>query len=70
MHTIEFNFHTVTNTQAVDALVYALSIELFLRNRIECAQPCYNQLQFESAAHCMFAQLVLSNSCSYTVRVL
>jgi hypothetical protein len=58
-HTLEFNFHTITNGAAVDALVYALSIELWLKHQIECAQPTESSLVFASDAHCTFAQLVL-----------
>jgi hypothetical protein len=67
MYTLKFNFHTVTNTAAIDALVYALSIDLFVHNRIECTQPEYDCLEFESEAHCVLAQLKLSNSSRYTV---
>lgn len=69
MHTLQFNFHTITNTQAIDALVFALSIELYMRNKIECAQPRDNQLEFTSSKDCTFAQLALSNDSRYTVRV-
>ena len=66
-HTLEFTFDTITNTQAIDALVYALSIELFLNNRIESTQPCANQLEFASDRDCTFAQLVLCANSRYTV---
>jgi ribosomal protein L17 len=66
-HTLEFNFDTVTNTQAIDALVFALSIDLLVHNRIECTQPCANQLEFTSDAHCTFAQLVLCSDSRYSV---
>jgi len=69
MHTLEFNFRTVTNTQAIDALVYALAIDLFVRNRIECAQPQHNRLVFDSDAHCMLAQLALSNDTRFIVSI-
>lgn len=69
MHTLQFNFHTITNTQAIDALVFALSIELYMRNKIECAQPRDDTLEFESSKDCTFAQLALSNDSRYTVRV-
>ena len=53
MHnTLEFTFGTITNPQAIDALVFALSIELFLNNRIESTQPSANQLVFDTDAHC------------------
>ena len=67
MRTIEFNFHTITNTQAIDALVFALSIELFLNNRIECTQPCADRLEFESEAHCTLAQLALCSDSRYSL---
>ena len=66
-HTLKFNFHTITNATAIDALVYALSIELFLRNRIECTQPTEDSLVFESDAHCTFAQLALCADTRFTV---
>jgi hypothetical protein len=66
-HTLEFNFHTITNGVAVDALVYALSIELFLKYHILCSQPTASLLVFESAAHCTLAQLALSSDTRYTL---
>ena len=66
-HTLKFNFHTITNAVAIDALVYALSIELFLRNRIESTQPTEDSLVFDSDAHCTFAQLVLCSDTRFTV---
>ena len=66
-HTLEFNFHTVTNQQAIDALVHALSIELFINNRIECSHPCANRLVFESERDCTFAQLVLCSDTRFTL---
>jgi hypothetical protein len=67
MHSIEFNFHTITNSVAIDALVYALSIDLLLKHGIECTQPSAELLVFESAAHCTFAQLLLSSDTRYTL---
>ena len=67
MHSIEFNFHTITNAQAIDALVYALSIDLFLKHRIECAQPSASCLVFDSARDCTFAQLALSSDTRFTL---
>ena len=58
-HTLPFNFHTITNGVAVDALVYALSIELFLKYGIECTQPTESSLVFASDRDCTFAQLAL-----------
>ena len=66
-HTLEFNFHTITNGVAVDALVYALSIELWLNHGIECAQPTESSLVFASDRHCTFAQLALSADTRYTL---
>ena len=68
-HTLVFNFRTITNTQAIDALVFALSIDLFVHNRIESTQPSYNCLQFENSQHCMLAQLALSNDSRFVVSV-
>ena len=68
MHnTLEFTFGTITNPQAIDALVFALSIELFLNNRIESTQPSANQLVFDTDAHCTFAQLALCSDTRYTL---
>jgi hypothetical protein len=66
-YTLKFNFHTVTNSTAVDALVYALSIELFLNHRIECAQPAEDTLVFRSDRDCTLAQLALLGRAGYTV---
>ena len=66
-HTLQFNFDTITNLQAIDALVYALSIELWLKHRIECAQPSAECLVFASAAHCTFAQLALCADTRFTL---
>ena len=67
MHTLEFNYHTITNEVAIDALVYALSIELLTTNGIDCAQPQANRLEFDTAAQCTFAQLALSDNSTYTI---
>ena len=66
-HTLKFNFHTITNSVAVDALVHALSIELFINNNIKCFQPTEDSLVFESAQHCMLAQLALSSDSRFSV---
>ena len=67
-HTLEFNFHTVTNQQAIDALVHALSIELFINNRIECSQPTADRLEFGTDAHCMLAQLALCSDSRFSLK--
>ena len=67
MHTLLLDFTPVTNTQAIDALVYALSIDLFVLNRIECTQPSHDVLEFESDRDCTIAQLILSGNSRYTV---
>ena len=67
MHKLKLEFHPVTNIQAIDALVFALSIDLFVHNRIECTQPSHDVLEFESARDCAFAQLVLCGNSRYTV---
>ena len=67
INTLEFTFGTITNPQAIDALVFALSIELFLNNRIESTQPSANQLVFDTDAHCTFAQLALCSDTRYTL---
>ena len=66
-HTLKFNFHTITNTQAIDALVHALSIELYTKHGIECAHPSAECLVFDSEIHCTFAQLALSTDTRFTL---
>lgn len=67
MHTLLLDFTPVTNTQAIDALVYALSIELFVQVGLESYQPSYDRLEFESDRDCTLAQLILSGNSRYTV---
>ena len=67
LHTLKFNFHTITNAQAIDALVHALSIDLFVNNSVECNHPCADQLVFASAKDCTFAQLVLCSDTRFTL---
>ena len=67
-HTLCFNFDTVTNQQAIDALVHALTIDLFINNKIECTQPCADRLEFTSSKDCTFAQLALADDSRYTVQ--
>ena len=67
MYTLLLDFTPVTNTQAIDALVYALSIELYVHNGLESYQPSYNVLEFASDKDCTFAQLILSGNSRYTV---
>ena len=66
-HTLEFNFHTVTNGVAVDALVHALSIDLYCKHGIECAHPSAECLVFLSERDCTFAQLALSSDTRFTL---
>ena len=67
MHTLLLDFTPVTNTQAIDALVYALSIELFVQVGLESYQSSYDRLEFESDRDCTLAQLILSGNSRYTV---
>jgi hypothetical protein len=67
MHTLEFNFRTITNEQAIDALVYSMSIELWLKHSIESSQTASGQLHFEKARDCMVAQLVLADPARYEI---
>jgi len=67
LHTLKFNFDTVTNTQAIDALVHALSIDLYIKHHIECAHPSADQLVFASERDCTFAQLALSGDTRFTL---
>ena len=66
-HTLKFNFHTITNNQAIDALVHALSIDLYVKHGIECAHPSAESLVFASARDCTFAQLALSSDTRFTL---
>ena len=66
-HTLKFNFHTITNSVAIDALVYALSIELWLNHHIESIQPTEDSLVFESDLHCTVAQLALSSDTRFSL---
>ena len=70
MHTIEFNFTTITNHTAIDSIVFALALDLLVHNRIACTQPTADRLEFESARDCAFAQLVLCGNSRYTIKVL
>lgn len=67
MYTLKFSFTTITNTQAIDALVYALSIMLFVNYKIESTQPRDDCLEFTSYKDCVFAQLALADDARYTV---
>ena len=66
-HTLQFNFHTIANHWAIDALVHSLSIDLYINNHIECSHPCADQLVFASARDCTFAQLVLCSDTRFTL---
>ena len=68
INTLEFTFGTITNPQAIDALVYALSIDLFINNNIECSQPTADRLEFSTDAHCMLAQLALSADSRFSLK--
>ena len=67
VHTLEFNFHTITNPVALDALVFALSLDLWSRYRIQCNQIDECTLVFSTAQHCTIAQLALSSDTRYTL---
>ena len=56
---IVFDYSTVTNPVAVDALVYALSINLYTQHSIESYQTSYNTLEFTCERHLAFAILAL-----------
>jgi hypothetical protein len=67
MHTIEFNFHTITNEQAIDALVYSVSIELWLAHSIESYQTRAGQLHFNTARDQLVASIACSADPRYTI---
>lgn len=66
-HTLTFNFHTITNRQAIDALVYALSIELWIQHGIHSSQSTAECLVFASATHCTLAQLAVGNDPRFSI---
>ena len=66
-HQLRIDYNTITDWIAHDALVYALSIDLFINNGLESTQPKHNILEFDSDAHCMIAQLALSTDSRYTL---
>ena len=66
-HTLKFNFNTVTNQNVIDAIVHALSIQLYINNRLECAHPSADQLVFLSERDCTFAQLALCADTRFTL---
>ena len=67
MYKLLLQFEPVTSKRAIDALVYALSIELYTQLRISTTMPAYNVLEFESEQHCTLAQLKLSGSSRYAL---
>ena len=65
MHTLEFNFHTVTSEQAIDALVYAHSVTLWLKHSIDSYQSIDSQ---PSALFLvMFTVIDITGPCTATI---
>ena len=67
MHILQFEFYSIANSLAQDSIVYAASVELFLRN-IHTVQLDSTTLEFESDADLMYAVLLLSDRQLYTVK--
>jgi len=63
-------FEPVTSKRAIDALVYALTIELYTQHRISTSMPAYNVIEFESERECQFAYLKLSGNARYTIKTI
>ena len=70
MNRLLLQFEPVTSKRAIDALVYALSIELYTQHRISTTMPSYNVLEFESASDCSFAYLKLSGNARYSIKTI
>jgi hypothetical protein len=70
MHRLILQFDPVTSKRAIDALVYALAIELYTQHRISTSMPAYNVLEFESESDCSFAYLKLSGNSRYTIKTI
>lgn len=70
MNRLLLQFEPVTSKRAIDALVYALSIELYTQHRISTTMPSYNVLEFESASDCSFAYLKLSGNSRYSIKTI
>jgi len=70
MQRLLLQFEPVTSKRAIDALVYALTIELYTQHRIATTMPAYNIIQFESTEACAFAYLKLSGNSRYTLKTI
>ena len=70
MQRLLLQFEPVTSKRAIDALVYALTIELYTQHRIHCTMPAYNVIEFESESACSFAYLKLSGNSRYTLKTI
>ena len=67
---IRFNWDTVTEPAAVDALTRLVGIGLRLQHGIHTTQPAHDTLEFESSRHAMFAALALSNDSRFTLELI
>lgn len=70
MNRLLLQFEPVTSKRAIDALVYALTIELYTQHRISSTMPAYNVIEFESERECSFAYLKLSGSSRYSIKTI
>ena len=70
MNRLLLQFEPVTSKRAIDALVYALTIELYAQHRIATSMPAYNIIEFESERECSFAYLKLSGNSRYTIKTI
>ena len=70
MQRLLLQFEPVTSKRAIDALVYALTIELYAQHRIATTMPAYNVIEFESERACQFAYLKLCGSSRYSIKTI
>ena len=69
MYKLLLQFEPVTSKRAIDALVYALSIELYTQHHIDSYQSSATELMFDTSRACVFASIALSSNPLYTVEI-
>lgn len=69
VYKLRFLFKDISSQLAVDSIVYAVSVELFLRN-IHCVQLDESTLAFDSDSDRSYAILRYSSNPLYSLRVL
>lgn len=70
MYMLQFTFDTITNAQAIDALVHSVAIDLWLNHSIDALQTSAGQLAFEHERDRTLALLACSSNQLYTVQIL